>query len=57
MSTDIVLDIEDIKRVGVTLGENVTLLKIDKALHDIFLSPKAVREAAFDKMFTWLSKI
>jgi alpha-beta hydrolase superfamily lysophospholipase len=57
MSRDTVLDIEDIKRVGVTLGDDVTLLQINHALHDIFLSPKVVRENAFDKMFSWLLKI
>jgi alpha-beta hydrolase superfamily lysophospholipase len=57
MSKDTVLDVEDIKRVGITLGPNVTLLSINKAQHDIFLSPKAVREIAFDQMFSWLSKI
>ncbi|WP_339919864.1 alpha/beta hydrolase [uncultured Flavobacterium sp.] len=57
MTNDTVLNIEDIKRVGVTLGDDVTLLKIDNALHDIFLSPKPVREIAFEKMFSWLLKI
>jgi alpha-beta hydrolase superfamily lysophospholipase len=57
MSRDTVLDIEDIKRVGVTLGGNVTLLQIDHALHDIFLSTKAVRETAFDKLFSWILKV
>ncbi len=56
MSKDIVLNIEDIKRVGLKLGERVTLLEIDNALHDIFLSPKMVREDAFDKLFSWLPK-
>lgn len=56
MSKDIVLNIEDIKRVGKKLGDNVILLKIDNALHDIFLSPKVVRETAFNKMFSWFSK-
>jgi alpha-beta hydrolase superfamily lysophospholipase len=54
-SKDIVLDIEDIKRVGVTLGDDVTLVKVDNALHDIFLSQKAVREIAFEEMFSWLA--
>jgi alpha-beta hydrolase superfamily lysophospholipase len=56
MIKDTVLDIEDIKRIGVTLGK-VTLLEIDNAMHDIFLSPKAVRDDAFDKMFSWILKI
>lgn len=57
LSNDIVLNIEDIKRVGIKLGNNVTLLKIDNAMHDIFLSQKLVRANAFEKMFSWLSKI
>lgn len=56
MSKDTVLDIEDIKRVGITLGNNVTLLNINNGLHDIFLSTKVVREDAFNQMFSWLSK-
>ena len=55
MSNDIVLNIEDIKRVGQKLGSRVTLMKIDNAQHDIFLSPKKVREIGFDKMFTWIA--
>lgn len=57
MSRDTVLNIEDIKSVGATLGVNVTLLQIDNALHDIFLSSKTVRDSAFDKMLSWLLKI
>ena len=57
MSKDTVLDIEDIKRVGIKLGDDVTLLSINNAQHDIFLSAKAVRENAFAKMFSWLKKI
>ncbi len=56
MSKDIVLNIDDIVRIGKKLGDKVTLLKIDNAQHDIFLSPKGVREVAFDKLFSWLSK-
>ncbi len=56
MSNDIVLNIEDIKRVGEKLGNNVTLLSIDNGMHDIFLSSKTVREGSFEKMFSWLLK-
>lgn len=55
MANDIVLNIEDIKRVGEKLGDRVAILKIDNAQHDIFLSPRAVREVGFDKMFSWLT--
>lgn len=54
MTNDIVLNIDDIKRVGQSLGNNVTLMEIDNAIHDIFLSQKPVREEAFSKMFLWL---
>ena len=56
MSKDIVLNIEDIKRVGLKLGDKVTLLRIENAQHDIFLSSKIVREDGFKKMFSWLSE-
>jgi alpha-beta hydrolase superfamily lysophospholipase len=55
MTHDIVLNIKDIKRVGEKLGDRVTLLEIENAQHDIFLSPKPVREVGFNKMFAWLS--
>lgn len=55
MTNDIVLNIEDIKRVGRKLGNKITMLKIDNAQHDIFLSPKVVRDVGFDKMFSWLA--
>lgn len=54
MSSDIVLNIEDIKRIGSGLGKQVSLLEIENAQHDIFLSPETVREVAFEKMFNWL---
>lgn len=57
MSNDIVLNIEDMKRVGSKLGDRVTFSKIENAQHDIFLSSKSVREDAFDKLFSWLSKM
>jgi alpha-beta hydrolase superfamily lysophospholipase len=54
MSSDIVLNIEDIKKVGSRLGSQVTLLEVENAQHDIFLSPKNVRDEAFNQMFRWL---
>lgn len=57
MSKDIVLDINDIKSVGAKLGQQVTLMEIENAQHDIFLSPKKVREDAFKQMFSWLDNL
>ena len=55
-TSDIVLNIEDIETIGAKLGEDVTLVSIKDALHDIFLSKAEVREKAFSEMFKWLEK-
>jgi alpha-beta hydrolase superfamily lysophospholipase len=55
MYKDIVLDVTNIKRVGAQLGKQVTVVEIENAQHDIFLSRKIVREEAFDEMFSWLN--
>lgn len=57
MSKDTVLDINDIRRIGAKLGKQVTLLEIENAQHDVFLSPKNVREKAFNEMFSWLDNM
>jgi alpha-beta hydrolase superfamily lysophospholipase len=57
MSNDIVLEVSNIKRIGIKLGRQVTLLEIDNAQHDIFLSGKTVRDIAFDEMFIWLNRL
>ncbi|WP_338765699.1 alpha/beta hydrolase [Bernardetia sp. ABR2-2B] len=54
MRKDIVLNVENIKERGAKLGNKVTLLEVENAMHDIFLSPKNVREKAFEGMFEWL---
>ncbi|HLV40727.1 MAG TPA: alpha/beta hydrolase [Brumimicrobium sp.] len=54
---DIVLDVEDIKRVGEKLGKQVTLLEIEDGLHDLFLSKEVVRNKAFQEMFNWLKEV
>lgn len=54
MRKDIVLNVEDIKRIGKKLGKEVAIVGLLDSQHDVFLSPKHVREEAFDKMFSWL---
>ncbi|PTX44636.1 alpha-beta hydrolase superfamily lysophospholipase [Christiangramia gaetbulicola] len=54
---DIVLDVSDIKKIGAKLGDKVSLLEVENAMHDIFLSPKAIREKAFEGMFSWLNTL
>lgn len=57
MRKDIVLDVDDIKRIGAKLGSNVSLLEIENAKHDVFLSNSLVRTEAFKEMFKWLAAL
>ncbi len=57
MINDIVLNVEDIKKRGAKLGNQVTLLEVKDAMHDIFLSKKRVRENAFSGLFSWLKEV
>jgi len=54
-STDIVLDVEQIRRRAPLLGRHVTLAQIDGALHDVTLSRPAVRKVVFGEVATFLS--
>ncbi|HLI01620.1 MAG TPA: alpha/beta hydrolase [Acidimicrobiales bacterium] len=51
---DAVLDADRIARWAPALGRHVTTVRIEDALHDVFLSAEPVREAAYDTMATWL---
>lgn len=53
--TDAVLDVNTIAARAVSLGKSVTVERIDGALHDVFLSPAAVREDAYARLARWLS--
>lgn len=44
--SDAVLNVKDMSRVGSRIGNNVQQKIIDKAVHDVFLSSKPVRELA-----------
>lgn len=54
-STDIVLDVEQIRRRAPLLGRRVTLAQIDGALHDVTLSAKPVRDTVFAEVDRFLS--
>lgn len=54
-STDIVLDVEQIRRWSTKLGSHVTNVAIDGALHDVFLSAAPQRAQAFAELDRWLS--
>ncbi|MHC6230864.1 alpha/beta hydrolase [Arthrobacter sp. MMS24-T111] len=52
--TDAVLDVAIIGARALTLGTTVTVERIDGALHDVFLSPEAVRTDAYARLARWL---
>jgi alpha-beta hydrolase superfamily lysophospholipase len=54
-NTDIVLDVEQIRRRAALLGRHVTLVQVDGALHDVTLSRPAVRKVVFEELATFLS--
>jgi alpha-beta hydrolase superfamily lysophospholipase len=52
-STDIVLDVEQIRRWSPALGHHVTYVGIEGARHDVFLSRAEPRARAFDELGRW----
>jgi alpha-beta hydrolase superfamily lysophospholipase len=54
LKSDMVLNVEHIKKHGPRLGSNVTFAEIEGAMHDVFLSKKVVRRIAFEKILRWL---
>lgn len=54
-STDIVLDVKQIRRWATSLGRHVTSVAIDGALHDVTLSRPTAREEAMSQISTWLT--
>lgn len=54
LKTDMVLNVDHIKKFGKKLGDDVTFAEIPEAIHDVFLSPKKIRQQAFDATFSWL---
>jgi alpha-beta hydrolase superfamily lysophospholipase len=54
-STDIVLDVEQIRHWSSCIGRHVTYVGIEGARHDVFLSRAEPRAAAFDELGRWLT--
>jgi alpha-beta hydrolase superfamily lysophospholipase len=53
-SSDIVLDVEQIRKWAHKLGHHVTLTRVPGAVHDVMLSREPVRKHAFDQIDRWL---
>jgi alpha-beta hydrolase superfamily lysophospholipase len=54
-STDIVLDVTQIRRWSAALGHHVTYVGIRDARHDVFLSRAEPRALAFEQLGRWLT--
>jgi alpha-beta hydrolase superfamily lysophospholipase len=54
--TDEVLNVKDIQKYALYLGDKVTLNIIHGAVHDLMLSVKPVRKEVYSNLFGWLSK-
>ena len=57
MTGDAVLDVEDMRRFGPGLGRQTTLEAIPGGMHDLVLSPPAVRAQVFARLFRWLNRV
>lgn len=53
-SSDSVLIVDDIARAATRIGKDVTVRRIDGAVHDVFLSRREARDAAYDAVERWL---
>lgn len=51
---DTVLAVDEVARAALNLGSSVTIERIDGALHDVFLSRPAAREAAYARLDRWV---
>ena len=52
--TDVVLDVRQIAKWSHQLGRHVTVVRLDGAIHDVYLSRKDVRAEAFAEIQRWL---
>jgi len=54
-TTDIVLDVEQIRRWSTALGKHVTYVAVPEAVHDVILSRPPVRARAYDEIERWVT--
>jgi alpha-beta hydrolase superfamily lysophospholipase len=52
--SDLVLDVEDMKREGKTLGQEVTIRAIEGGIHDLVLSDPDAQARVFAEVTAWL---
>lgn len=54
--TDVVLDVKDIRKYGMSLGPDVTPIAVKGGMHDLILSKPSVRYPLYDYIFKWLDR-
>ncbi|WP_154604843.1 MULTISPECIES: alpha/beta hydrolase [Arthrobacter] len=54
LASDVVLNVDSVARRSLDLGPDVTMHRIAGAFHDVFLSPRAIRDGAYAGMGRWL---
>lgn len=54
-SVDTVIDVDQVARRALTLGEHVTVVRVPDAMHDLLLSAEPVRRRALDELARWCS--
>jgi alpha-beta hydrolase superfamily lysophospholipase len=54
-TTDVVLDVERLRRKVTRISRHVTVAQVEGAIHDVTLSPEPVRAVVFDEIDRWLS--
>lgn len=52
---DTVLDVDEVAKAALKLGPEMTVLRIEGALHDIFISAREPRAAAYAALDRWVS--
>lgn len=54
LTSDAALDVEQVAQSALRLGNAVTVVRLESALHDVTLSAQDVRERAFAETTRWL---
>ena len=55
--TDIVLNVEHMKKYAQKIEGSVTIIEIPDGIHDLVLSAASVKEMVYEKLFAWLNRI
>lgn len=55
LRTDVVLDVERMRRRAAMLSSHVTIARVHGAIHDVTLSPQPARTRVYDELLRWLS--